>query len=254
MLKSHHMLPDIKHAIRLQILDDRVGVLTKEIAEFPKHIAEIEKRLGAHQRRLEADRAAVVANQKERKRLDGDIQVQEQKISKLKGQMMDAKTNEQYTAFQHEIKFCEGEIRRLEDRILELMGESEPLEKNVKAAEVDLAQERKQVDAEKAVAKERTAADQKEIEGLKGERAGIVKEMTPAVFSEYERIRKGRAGVAIAEAVDGRCSKCHITLRPQFLQELKKGDAIMVCESCRRMLYYNPPQSFDELVPASVRA
>ena len=81
-----------------------------------------------------------------------------------------------------------------------------------------------------------------------------MKEMTPAVFSEYERIRKGRAGVAIAEAVDGRCSKCHITLRPQFLQELKKGDAIMVCESCRRMLYYNPPQSFDELVPASVRA
>ena len=78
-------------------------------------------------------------------------------------------------------------------------------------------------------------------------------EMTPKIASEYERIRKGRAGVAIAEAVNGRCSKCNITLRPQFLQELKQGNAIMVCESCRRMLYYNPPQSFDELVPQSVR-
>ena len=248
------MLPDIKHAIRLQLLDDRVAVLTKEIAAFPKHIAEIEKKLDAHQRRLEADRAAVVGNAKERKRLEGDIQVQEQKISKLKGQMMEAKNNEQYTAFQHEIKFAEGEIGRIEDRILELMSESEPLEKNVKAAEIDLAKEKKQVEAEKVVAKDRTAADQKEIDTLKTERAGIVKEMTPAVFSEYERIRKGRAGVAIAEAVDGRCSKCHITLRPQFLQELKKADKIMVCESCKRMLYYNPPQSFEDLVPQSVRA
>ena len=45
--------------------------------------------------------------------------------------------------------------------------------------------------------------------------------MTPKIASEYERIRKGRAGVAIAEVVQGRCSKCNIQLRPQFLQELK---------------------------------
>jgi predicted nucleic acid-binding Zn-ribbon protein len=247
------MLPDIKHAIRLQILDDRTAVLTKEIAALPKHIAEIEKKLEGGQRRLEADRAALVANQKERKRLEGEIQVQEQKISKLKNQMMDAKTNEQYHAFQHEIQFCQAEIRRFEDRILELMTESEPLESAVKAAEVALAQEKKHVDAEKAAALQRTAADQKEIDALKVEKAAIVPQMTPKVYSEYERIRKGRMGVAIAEAVDGRCSKCHITLRPQFLQELKKGDAIMVCESCKRMLYYNPPQSFDDLVPESVR-
>jgi predicted nucleic acid-binding Zn-ribbon protein len=247
------MLPDIKHAIRLQLLDDRTAVLAKEIAALPKHIAEIEKKLEGSLKRLDADHAALVANQKERKRLEGETQVQEQKISKLKNQMMDAKNNEQYHAFQHEIQFCQSEIRRFEDRILELMGESEPLEKAVKAAEVELAKEKKHVEAEKAAAVQRTAADQKEIDTLKVEKAGIVPQMTPRVYSEYERIRKGRMGVAIAEAVDGRCSKCHITLRPQFLQELKKGDAIMVCESCKRMLYYNPPQSFDDLVPESVR-
>src|SRR5580700_6673016 len=129
------MLPDIQHAIRLQILDDRVTALTKEIATLPKHIAEIEQKLGAGQRRLEHDRAALSANQKDRKRLEGEIQASEQKISKLKTQMMDARTNDQYRAFQHEIDFCTQEIRRHEDRILELMGESEPLDKNVKAAE-----------------------------------------------------------------------------------------------------------------------
>jgi uncharacterized protein len=247
------MLPDIKHAIRLQNLDDRMAVLTKEIAALPKHVAEIEKKLEGHKRHVDAQSAAVVANQKERKRLEGEVQVQDQKISKLKNQMMEAKNNEQYHAFQHEIQFCQAEIRRFEDRNLELMAESEPLEKNVKAAEAELSQEKKQVETEKVQARDRTAADQKEIEALKAERAAIVPQMTPKVFAEYERIRKGRAGVAISEAINGRCSKCNIALRPQFLQELKLGKSIMVCESCRRMIYYNPPQSFEDLVPEPVR-
>jgi predicted nucleic acid-binding Zn-ribbon protein len=130
------MLPDLTSVIRLQDLDIRVAELTREISALPVHISEIEKKLETHQRKLEADRAALSANQKERKKTEGDIQVQEQKISKLKGQMLEAKTNEVYQAFQSEIGFCEKEIRRLEDRILELMSESEPLELNVKAAEI----------------------------------------------------------------------------------------------------------------------
>jgi len=244
------MLPDINRAIRLQILDDRAAELTKEIAALPKHIAEIEKKLEGHQRRLEHDRAATVANQKDRKHLEGEIQAADQKISKLKTQMMEAKNNEQYRAFQHEIDFCQQEIRRHEDRILDLMGEFDPLEKAVKTAETALATEKKQVEDEKSAARERTAADQKEIDLLTVERKKILSEMDPKIASEYERIRKGRAGVAIAEVLRGRCSKCNILLRPQFLQELKRGDSVMVCESCRRMLYWNPPQSVEDLAVA----
>src|SRR5881227_827405 len=143
------MPPDLKHLIRLQELDIRLAELAREIAALPKHVAEIEKKLISHERKLEADRAALSANQKERKKCEGDIQIQEQKISKLKDQMVSAKTNEQYRAFQHEIEFCQKEIRKFEDRILELMGESEPLDKNVKAAEVALKEEKAQVEREK---------------------------------------------------------------------------------------------------------
>src|ERR1700704_3378475 len=128
------MLPDIVSALRLQEVDIRQAELSKEIASLPKHIAEIEKKLESHQRKLDADRAALTANQKDRKKLEGDIQAQEQKISQLKDQMLGAKANDQFKAFQHEITFGETEIRRCEDRILDLMTESEGLDKNVKAA------------------------------------------------------------------------------------------------------------------------
>src|ERR1044071_5271519 len=119
------MLPDLQSVVRLQDLDNRVAEFAREISALPVHIAEIEKKLDAHQRKLDADRAALSANQKDRKKLEGDIQIQEQKISKLKDQMLQAKTNDQYKAFQHEIGFCESEIRKAEDRILDLMAESE---------------------------------------------------------------------------------------------------------------------------------
>jgi predicted nucleic acid-binding Zn-ribbon protein len=246
------MLPDLKLVIRLQEIDNRLAELAREISALPKHIAEIEKRLVSHERKLEADRSALVANQKERKKCEGDIQLQEQKISKLKDQMLQVKTNEQYRAFQTEIEFCQKEIRKFEDRILELMGESEPLDKNVKAAETALKAEKAEVEAEKQQARERTAVDQKASAELGQERAAIVADVTPPVYLRYERARKARRGIAVSEVVDGRCSACNMALRLQFFQDLRRSGEVMSCESCQRILYYNPPVSVEDLTGETV--
>ncbi len=81
---------------------------------------------------------------------------------------------------------------------------------------------------------------------MQTERASIAKEVTPATYTQYERVRKGRKGVAVAEVVDGRCTACYMVLRPQYFQDVKRTETILFCESCQRILYYNPPQSFDD--------
>ena len=248
------MLPDLKLVIRLQDIDHSLADLAHEIAQLPKHIAEIEKKLTSHERKLEADRAALAANQKERKACDVAIQTQEQKISKLKDQMLSAKTNDQYRAFQNEIEFCQKEIRKSEDRILELMSESEPLDKNVRTAEAALKAEKTEVEKEKTVARERTAADQKSLAELNAERATLVAQVTSPTLQRYERARKARRGIGIAEVVDGRCTQCNMALRLQYLQELKKGDQILACESCQRILYYNPPVKVEDLADGAASA
>src|ERR1700687_5557755 len=184
------MAADIEQVTRLQSLDLKIAELEREVATLPKHIAQIEKTLDSHLRRLEADRAALAANQKERKQLEDDAKVESQKISKLKDQMLGAKTNEQYRAFQHEITFCENAIRKAEDRILDLMSEAEPLDANVKKAEAALKEEKQQVEAEKAQARERTAIDQKQLDELRGERQQLVAALRKPAYSAYERIRK----------------------------------------------------------------
>jgi uncharacterized protein len=241
------MLPDLKLAIRLQELDHSLAGLTKEIAALPKHIAVIESKLVSHTRKLEADRAALAANQEDRKKCDAGIQAQEQKISKLKTQMLDAKTNEQYRAFQNEIEFSEKEIRQLEERILELMGESEPLAANVATAETHLKTEKAAVDAEKESARVRSGGTEKQLRELQAERAALVAQMTPGVYQRYERTRRTRRGIAVAEATDGTCTVCNITIRLQYYQDIKRGDEVLTCENCQRILYYNPPIPVEDL-------
>lgn len=228
---------------QLQALDQRIAALEKEIAALPKHIATIERTLESHVRRLEADRAALAANQRDRKKLDGDIQLHQQKISKLREQMAGAKTNEQYKAFQHEIEYIENEIRAAEDRTIELMSASEPLDANVKLAEVALAAEKKTVEAEKQLAKDRTATDQSQLDVARKDRKEQAAKISPSTLSAYERIRRKWKGVAIAEATTGRCAACQIVLRPQHFQDLRKNDKILTCENCGRFLYYNPSVS-----------
>src|SRR6476646_11367551 len=143
------MTPELQAVLKLQTLDTRAAALQKEIESLPKQVAEIERKLDQHARKLDVDRNVMAANQKERKRLEDDIKVQEQKISKLRDQSLQAKTNEQYRAFQNEVGYCEGEIRKAEDRILDLMAEAEPLEKNVNSAEAALKEEKVKVETEK---------------------------------------------------------------------------------------------------------
>jgi len=245
------MLPDLALALRLQALDRKIASLETEIATLPKHIAEIEKKLETHTRRLEADRAALTANQRDRKKLEGDIQLHEQKLSKLRDQMSAAKTNEQYKAFQHEIAYIEAEIRKAEDKILELMEQAEPLDKNVKAAETALKVEQKDVEAEKTRARERTSVDQKELAEQRGERQTVAGQMDPKFYAEYERVRKKTKNTPIADATEGRCSACQIALRPQFFQDLRRADRVMFCESCGRILTYNPVIDVSSDVAAS---
>lgn len=249
------MVEELALAVRLQSLDSKTAALELEIATLPKQLAEIEKKLEAHKRRLEADRAALAANQRDRKKLEGEIQVHEQKISKLRDQMLQAKTNEQYRAFQNEIGWCETEIRKSEDKILEFMEQSEPLEKNVKAAETDLKQQAERIEKEKERVRERIAADRKQLSEAQAERKEVVSRMDPRLYADYERIRRKTHGTVVAEASDGHCSACMITLRPQLVQDLKKGDRIVHCESCSRMLTYNPAVSFENNVgPAATTA
>jgi len=243
------MLADLETLVRMQGLDLRAHQLRLEIAQLPKQIFEIEKALVSHARKLEADRALLGANRLERKQKDLDIQTQQAKIAKLKDQMNSAKTNEQFKAFQNEIQYCEQEIAKHEDRVVALMEAAEPLAANVKSAEAALAEEKAQVDKQKAEATERTAADQAALAANLAERKELMVSIPNPLLTQFERLSKKYKGLAISDASSGRCAACNLEIRPMVFQELRRLEKILTCDYCGRLLHYNPAIVMDVAPP-----
>lgn len=245
------MHPDIQTVIDLQATDREIARLSAEIAYLPKHIKEIESKLAGTQGRLEADKQSLIENQKERKKLEGEVTKIQDKASKFKGQIFEVKTNEQYKALQHEIEFCEKEVRGIEDKILERMVAAEELDARVKKAEKTLAAERTEVEKEKAEATARTRVDQEKLDRLQRERDEYRRKLPSDVVQNYDGIARTRKGIAVSEVREGTCMECRVRLRPQAYQEAKTNDRIRYCENCTRILYYVAPPVPGETAEAS---
>jgi predicted nucleic acid-binding Zn-ribbon protein len=155
--------------------------------------------------------------------------------------MNEARTNEQYHAFQHEIQFEQDEVRKLEDRILDLMEEAESLEKNVKKAEEALQIEAKKVQLEVSETRARVAEDERALTAQKTRREQLASEVSADVLRLYEQIRRTHGGTAVAAALADRCQNCNVVFRPQFSYQVRSNEGILTCESCGLILYYEPP-------------
>ena len=60
----------------------------------------------------------------------------------------------------------------------------------------------------------------------------------------YARIKaRIRDGVAVAEARNRSCTACFMSLRPQVMAEIRRGEDVITCDNCGRILFYVPSDS-----------
>jgi predicted nucleic acid-binding Zn-ribbon protein len=232
------MFPEIEQLITLQHADAEIRRLNAEIAELPKRVAVIEAKLAGTKAALEKASNAVKSDEAARRKYETAITDLRTKISKYRDQSLDVKTNDQYKALMHEIQFAEQEISANEDKILELMLNAEVREKEVKAAEAELKAEAAEIEKEKAHAREETAKDEKELSESRAKREAARSAVDPDLIRHYERVLKFR-GSGLAEVRDQKCMGCSVMLRPQTFNDVKTGKMIF-CDSCQRILYYDP--------------
>lgn len=231
------MYSDLKTLIDLQRLDQEIADLSFQLHTFPSKIQAIEKQLSDFIHAHEERQQHLAANQKERRDMEGEIQLIRQKISKHRDQLYLVKTNEQYRAMLKEIEGEESRIRSIEDRILEKMIESEELQKLVKEAEGRLEAEKKRVAQEKADLEAAAKASTEERDHSVRDRQELAAKLSDNILSRYEFIRKGRGGQALAEVHDGKCMGCNVMLRPQLYYDVRAGEGLYECENCTRILY-----------------
>jgi predicted nucleic acid-binding Zn-ribbon protein len=247
------MLPEIENLLHLQEADKAIRRLQDEIAELPKRVAAIEHKLADTKLQLEKAQAAVKADEAARRKYDTAIADLRGKISKYRDQSLDVKTNDQYKALLHEIQFAEKEIAATEDKILELMVNADARYKKVKAAQAELKAEAAEIEKEKEEARKRTAEDEKQLTEWRGKRDQMRAGVNEDLLRHYERVAKFR-GSGISEVRDHKCMACQVMLRPQIYNDVRTGQQTVICDSCQRILYFNPANEMQALEPEHKRS
>lgn len=235
------MHADLERVITLQNLDSAVAEARRKLAEAPEREKTFDTRLADAKERVSDAKTKLTANTEARRAIEKEVAVHQGRLSKYRDQAMAVKTNQEYHAIQHEMAHAQGEIKKHEDAILERMMEADELTATIKAAEADLAAQQKAIEAERGRIKGEDAERQKTLEKLVADRAVLVAQIDKQVLSTYERVAANRHGVAVADAYDGICSVCHVRLRPQVANIVRRNESIVQCDSCQRILYAQLP-------------
>ena len=231
------MKAELAQLIALQKTDTNIRSLQAEIESIPERRAEIEKEFDQRAfeiRGLEERRDAAFH---QRSHLEKEIFEQKQRAERGERNLMAAKKPDEYTAAIREADAARKQISAFETQVLEQMEAFDAAEKELgeRAPEVeklraDMEERFKQFD-------EQIRVQQQQLEAARAERERMMKELPKSVSSLFNRISaRIRDGIAVAEARNGACTACYMALRPQIMSEVRRGDEVITCDNCNRIL------------------
>jgi predicted nucleic acid-binding Zn-ribbon protein len=173
----------------------------------------------------------------DKKRWEVDIGSWQQELERFQKQMRDIKTNKEYDALMAEIETRKQQISRNEDLVLQAMQELEEAKPQLGECEQRLEETEK-------VNSQQIEGLRKQIEGVDGkikikqeDKKKITGQVAKPVLATYERIRK-RCSPVLVSLRKKSCGACYKTFPPQKIQEIKRGNGLVTCDSCGRILYW----------------
>jgi uncharacterized protein len=234
---------ELQQLIALQIADTSIRKLQAELEFIPKRRAEVESEFDQRAFEFKALEQARDAARAARQQLDKDLAEQRTRAEKADRDLMSSTNPKVYEAAIREADAAKKRINELETKILEQMEAGDQAERSLAESEPELQRLRGEFDERLKTFEEQTAAQAAEIEARRADRERIFSELTPTARSLYNRISaRIRDGVALAEARNGSCSACFMALRPQIMAQVRRGEEIIQCDNCNRILYHLPAE------------
>jgi uncharacterized protein len=245
------LLPELERLIALQEVDKEILELSVNLDRLPQDLKEKDQEMAA----LEAEKSAgfqeLETLKKQLRDMETEVTDLEAGIKVSRQRLMDINKELELKAMLKEIAFREDQRDQKETRVLELLDQVEAQNQTVTEKEQVLQQLQRDY--------ERQAGDvAAQIEALEQKRAVLMEkrqilqqELPAPLLKRYEFIRQRRNGSAICEVQDGVCLGCHLNILPQQFIDLQKGEEIIQCPHCQRLLYWVGEEEAEDAAPLS---
>ena len=232
------MIADLDKLIELQQTDTNLRRLKDSVETSETRRAEIEQEFEQHAfsiREIQNRRDSMHA-----KRAELEKQIAENKtyLERADRNLKHAQNSKEYETAMRETDALQKAIAAFETQIVEAMETVEAVDKEIEERSDEIATLDSKLEEALKQHDAKIAKDKSEYAKLAKARETVFVTLPTQLASVYNRMaQRSRDGIAVAEVVNGSCSACYMSLRPQIMLEVKRGDQIITCESCTRIMY-----------------
>lgn len=229
----------MRELLELQSLDMKIERCRAQEREIPKQKGKFDLQKKRLDEELSACEQRAKNLQIEQRSCESEIQQKQDQIKKYDGQLANVRKNEEYTALLHEIDILKKQIAVKEERIIGILVELDEAKQKLEEDKKRIGAEVARIAAECAKIDGELADAVKERQALEAQRKPVAAAVDPATVRKYERIRAAHNGGRAVVPMEGEsCGGCHMTLRPQIVNEVLAGEKVHACSQCGRMLYF----------------
>jgi uncharacterized protein len=231
-------MPGVEVLYRLQAVD-------LQLEEIARNLQDVETRLG-DDAALQTARERVEVAERDLHQTGTEMREREWEVSRLDEKLTEANSSlfggkvrnpKELTNLQKEVDSLRQQKRKHEDAELELMSrleaqQAELTEARARLGEVEttFSQEHQELLARKAELENALATQQ-------ATRESLARSADPAHLPVYDRLRRQRAGRAVARVEQNLCGGCRVFLAVNLVQRARTNPALTFCGSCGRILY-----------------
>jgi hypothetical protein len=216
---------------------DRLRAQTTQLIEaVPRVLAGRRRDSQAAQAGLEAARSKLLGFRSHLKTLELDLAEREAALGKANGNLLGAKTNQEYSLLQSEISRKRDEKGAAEEQILEQFEVIKQGEQLVKEAQARLTAAEAEFKEFEQRAHGELATHQQDLAQHDERREQIRRAIKPEVLKVYDRAY-GAHGEGVVPIESNICQGCFSSITPNDRSRLLSSLELIVCRSCQRILY-----------------
>lgn len=220
----------------LQELDLKSDGSQARIQDALSEIEALDGRLEDVRSAVDAKNAEIAAMDAERQVLEDNLTVENANIARSEANLKGITTQKEYQAVNKEIASAKKLIVELEEQILQKIARLDELKAELASMEEDMKSLEQNLGVQKDEIRARVKSEEASVTSDAKIRAERVKSIPPGMLKRYEKLREGRRGIAVVEARDGGCLGCNMHIPPQMYNNLYRGEELITCPHCQRIL------------------
>lgn len=222
--------------VKLQEIDRRLMELESYKGNLPEQVENLKNNLSGLNEDLSQSKQGLEAIKKLNRSIEMDLQFLRDKLKKYQNQIYSVKTNKEYDAITLEMENLEKKIAEVELKGVEYLEQEEKLTADVMRLDKQISQFMQLLGEKEFELHQKLSQTAAEQNILQSEREAIAVTVDRRFLSTYERIRKGRNGIALADIKNYTCSACYATIPAQTVVEVRQMNKVINCEVCGRIL------------------